>query len=97
MGHDVVDIRGTDVEGSSDEVLWIKAQREGRLFITTDKGFSKYRHERHHGLIIIRLKQPNRTIIHKRVLQAFRQFHESEWDGLLVIMQDAVQSVWRVQ
>lgn len=38
-GHDVLDIRGTEEEGSTDEVVWQLAHAQGRLLITTDKGF----------------------------------------------------------
>lgn len=95
LGHDVLDIRGTADEGMPDEVLWLKAQVESRLLITTGKGFSQNRNESHCGIIIVRLKQPKQTKIHQRVLQAINQFDESAWGGLLVVMRDVVQSVWR--
>jgi predicted nuclease of predicted toxin-antitoxin system len=41
MGHDVIDIRGTADEGMIDDALWEIIQREERLLITTDKGFTK--------------------------------------------------------
>ena len=37
LGHDVLDIRGTDEQGISDDILWEQVQREKRLLITTDK------------------------------------------------------------
>jgi predicted nuclease of predicted toxin-antitoxin system len=36
LGNDVLDIRGTDREGSDDDELWALAQSEARLLITTD-------------------------------------------------------------
>jgi predicted nuclease of predicted toxin-antitoxin system len=95
MGHDVLDIRGAEREGISDDVIWELAQREGRLLITTDKAFAQYRNESHYGVLIVRLRQPNRSKIHTRVLQAISQFGLEEWPGLLVIMRDEVQSIWR--
>jgi predicted nuclease of predicted toxin-antitoxin system len=95
MGHDVRDIRGTADEGMTDDALWETVQREGRLLITTDKGFTQHRYELHHGILIVRLKQPNRHKIHQRVMQAITQFAAKEWLGLLVVMRDVVQSVWR--
>jgi len=95
MGHDVIDIRGTVDEGMADDALWEIIQREGRLLITTDKGFTKYRGELHHGILIVRLRQPNRRKIHQRVMQAMTRFATEEWPGLLVVMRDVVQSVWR--
>jgi predicted nuclease of predicted toxin-antitoxin system len=61
MGHDVLDIRGTPDQGMDDDVLWTMAQREGRMLITTDKGFTQYRMGRHHGALIVRLRRPNAT------------------------------------
>ena len=38
---DILDIRGTPEEGMRDDRFWERAQSEGRLFITTDKGFTQ--------------------------------------------------------
>ncbi|MDZ7305275.1 MAG: DUF5615 family PIN-like protein [candidate division KSB1 bacterium] len=95
LGHDVLDIRGTPQEGMPDSNLLVMSQSEARLLITTDKGFSKHRHEPHHGIHIIRLKKPNRVKIHQRGMQAMNQFGENKWRGLLVVMQDVVQAVWK--
>ena len=63
--------------------------------ITTDKGFTQHREELHHGILIIRLRQPNRHKIHQRVMQAMAQFAAEEWLDLLVVMRDVMQSMWR--
>ena len=97
LGHDVLDIRGTPDEGIQDSELWIKCQIEGRLLISTDKGFSKRRNEPHHAILIVRLRKPNQLKIHQRIMQAVNQFSESEWQGLLVVMRDAVQTVWKLK
>ena len=95
LGHDVLDIRGTPAEGMPDQDLWLRSQGEGRLLITTDKGFLQHRRETHHGIIIVRLKKPNRAKIHQRVMHAMNQFDENEWSGLAVILRDVVQAVWK--
>jgi hypothetical protein len=56
LGHDVKDIRGT-----------VHAER--RLLITSDKGFTEYRGGAHYGILIIRLRQPNRLKIHQSVMR----------------------------
>jgi len=94
-GFDVTDIRGTLEQGISDAELWQRAQNEKRLLITTDKGFSNHREENHHGILIIRLKQPTRLKIHQRVMQAILKYSEEQWPGLMVVMRDSVQSSWR--
>ena len=96
-GHEVRDIRGTEDEGMQDEALWEMVRREERLLITTDKGFTHYRTVQHHGILVVRLRQPNRQRIHRRIMQAMAQFAEAEWPGLLVVMRDVVQSTWRSQ
>jgi len=95
MGHDVLDIRGTPDQGKLDDALWEAAQQEGRLLITTDKGFAQHRDESHFGILVVRLRQPNRHRIHERVMQAMSQFTAGEWPGMLVVMRDVVQSIWR--
>ena len=95
MGHEVSDVRGTPKEGVKDTALWELAQREERILITTDKGFTRRRTEPHHGIIIVRLRQPNLQKIHRRVMQAITQFESTEWPGLLVVMRDFAQSTWR--
>lgn len=94
-GHDVLDIRGTANQGVSDDLLWELAQKDGRLLISTDKGFAQRRGSPHSGILIIRLRQPNERKIHARVMHALGQFAADEWPGLIVVTRDAVQSVWR--
>ena len=94
-GHEVLDIRGTPQQGLFDDELWPLAQSEGRLLITTDKGFSKHRDDKHCGILIVRLRQPNEQRIHARIMSAMAQFSEAEWPGLLVVMRDVVQSIYR--
>jgi predicted nuclease of predicted toxin-antitoxin system len=64
LGYEVVDIRGTEKEGMADEDIWEMAQKIGCLLVTTDKGFANNRYEKHNGILIIRLKQPNRIKRH---------------------------------
>ncbi len=97
LGHDVLDIRGTDAQGTNDENVWRLAQSETRLLITTDKGFVNHRDVNHHGILIVRLHQPNEARIHARVMAEFRQFTEQDWPGMMVVMRDNVQSVRRAR
>ncbi len=95
LGHDVRDIRGSADQGSADVALWDIAVREGRLLITTDKGFTEYRATSHNGILIVRLRQPNRLRIHQSVMRAMERFGEGEWAGLLVVVRDATMSASR--
>lgn len=53
MGHDVRDIRGSMLEGTSDKGIWDLIQNESRMLITTDKGFMQYRSNRHKGIRLV--------------------------------------------
>ena len=95
IGHDILDIRGTVDEGMTDVDLWNKVNREGRLLITTDRGFSYFRDREHNGILIVALRQPNRIKIHERATEALRLFSPAQWPGLLVVMRDKTMSSWR--
>jgi len=92
---DTKDIRGTKDEGIGDDKIWEMAKREDRLLITTDKGFSKYRYQKHNGIVLILLKQPTLNKIHQRILTTLEEYSESEWKDRLVIVKDTVKSTWR--
>ena len=94
-GHDVLDIRGTKNEGMKNSNLWKLTQKEKRFFITTDKGFTEYRDTQHYGILIIRLRQPNRVKIHNKVLLAMEQIKEKDWNNLLIVMRDDFQSKYK--
>lgn len=96
-GHDVADIRGTEEEGLSDEAVWNKAQDDGRLLITTDKGFTQRRYEKHRGILVVLLRQPNRHKINNCIVEAMGLFSAAQWPGLLVVMRDTVMSTWRAE
>jgi len=95
QGHNVLDIRGTEDEGIADDVLWQRVQRERRVLITTDKGFAQYRDQPHHGILIVHLRKPNRIKIHQRVMQGISQFKAEKWPGMILVMRDTIQSIWR--
>jgi predicted nuclease of predicted toxin-antitoxin system len=95
LGHDVMDIRGTEHEGIIDKELWKIVQKEKRLLITTDKGFVLTRYEKHHGILIIRLKQPNRMKIHNKVMKGISLFKEENWPRMTVVIQDTFHSMWK--
>lgn len=95
LGHEVLDIRKTPRQGMADDLLWELATKERRLLITTDKGFVQHRNESHHGILVIRLRQPNEQKIHERALRAINEFAEDGWRGLTVVVRDNVRSIAR--
>lgn len=94
MGHDVLDVRDSTTKGTADEILWDLAQKEKRLVITTDMGFARHRLSSHHGILIVRLKKPNRRKIHNQILRAMNDIKPESWPQTLVIMQDRIKRVW---
>ena len=68
LGHDVRDVRGSADQGLPDAALWDIDIREARLLITSDKGFAQYRATTHNGILIVRLRQPDRPKIHQSVM-----------------------------
>ena|SRR5271157_3542278 len=95
LGHDVADVRGTSGQGAPDSDLWALALAESRVLITTDKGFTEYRSEPHHGILIVRLRQPNREKIHQAVMHVIERFPDAEWPNLLVVVRDTTMSTSR--
>jgi predicted nuclease of predicted toxin-antitoxin system len=95
LGHDVMDVRGTGQQGLPDADLWTLALAEERLLITTDKGFTDRRRDRHSGILVVRLGQPNRHKIHNAVMLAMGRFVQRQWPDLLVVMRDRTMSVSR--
>jgi predicted nuclease of predicted toxin-antitoxin system len=97
LGHRVLDVRGLAAKGAPDDVVWAMAQREQALLLTTDKGFARRRSAAHHGILVIRLRQPNRERIHLCTMQAVQRFAEGSWPGQTVVIRDRTQSVRRIR
>ena len=95
QGHDVIDVRESPQKGANDDVLWVLAQQTQAVLVTTDKGFLRRHSEPHHGVLIVRLRQPNRQRIHDRVMAAISRLTPENWRDQIVVMRDRVQSVRR--
>ncbi|MBI1354800.1 MAG: hypothetical protein GC160_10665 [Acidobacteria bacterium] len=93
LGHDVREICGSDLAGAPDRFVWDLAQREDRVLVTTDKDFAVHRDSPHSGILLVRLRQPNRALIHDRILSALRS--ELDWSGLFLAMRDRLQTEYR--
>ena len=95
LGHDVRDIRGTSDQGITDSSLWVLAIAESRALITTDKGFTEYRSVPHHGILVVRLRQPNRQKIHYCIMKVIGRFADEDWPNRLVVVRDRTMSTSR--
>ena len=97
LGHNVKDLRGTSQEGIPDTDVWQISTNEARLLITTDKGFTANRRSSHHGILVVRLRQPNRYKIHNAIMQVIARFQDTEWTNRLVVVRDTTISTSRAR
>jgi predicted nuclease of predicted toxin-antitoxin system len=91
LGHQVDTVPQEGISGAADKVVWEKAQKEERLFITQDLDFSNihlYAPGTHHGLILIRLRVPGRIALIKRLLTVFNSEDVENWKKSFVIISD---------
>ena len=62
LNHEVLDPRGTELEGAPDLKLFESARVASAIFITTDKDFYHtipFLVQDHYGIIVVALSQPN--------------------------------------
>lgn len=88
LGHDVDTIPDEGLAGAADPQVWQAAQAENRFFITQDLDFSninQYTPGAHHGLLLIRLRNPSRKAILQKVTALFQTEAVAEWHSCLVV------------
>lgn len=69
-GHTCHDPRGTDLQGADDSKLIEAAQKLAAIVLTTDRDFFhtlRFAYPDHAGVIVVALKQPNRSAIIDRL------------------------------
>jgi predicted nuclease of predicted toxin-antitoxin system len=82
LGHDVDSVIEEQLAGAEDSAVWAAAQHEQRLLVTSDLDFSdvrKFAPGTHHGLVLLRLREPSRRAIEKRVLGLFEGGEAESW------------------
>ena len=70
LGHEVFDVRGTELQGTDDNSLFELAQRKNAVLLPTDRDFYHtvpLKYSNHFGVVVIALKQPNREAILRRL------------------------------
>jgi predicted nuclease of predicted toxin-antitoxin system len=88
-GHDTDTVAEERMAGRPDAVVWQAAQQAGRLLITQDLDFSDIRRFRpgtHHGLLLVRLRDPGRTALFRRVSTIFQTENVADWHGCFVVV-----------
>jgi predicted nuclease of predicted toxin-antitoxin system len=89
--HQVIDVRGTENEGSSDKSLFEMALKHRAIFLTTDKDFYHtipQLYPKHYGVVVILLRKPNREGIMARLIWFLENFKEETISGNVFLIKD---------
>src|SRR5580693_1729440 len=84
LGHDVHTLHDERLIGHADREIWEATQKESRFLITQDLDFSDLRlfaPGSHHGILLVRLRSPNRKDLNQRIRELFQQENVGEWAG----------------
>jgi predicted nuclease of predicted toxin-antitoxin system len=88
FGHDVRTLYEEALTGHADAEVWKAAQKESRFLITQDLDFSdsrKFAPGSHHGILLIRLRSPNRRALIERIEELFQKEDVGEWARCFVV------------
>jgi predicted nuclease of predicted toxin-antitoxin system len=91
LGHDVDTVIGQKLVGRGDPAIWKGSQATKRFLITQDLDFSdvrKFAPGTHHGLLLLRLRDPGRNALLQRILTIFESEEVESWNGCLVVVTD---------
>jgi predicted nuclease of predicted toxin-antitoxin system len=88
IGHDVHTAHEEQLVGRTDSEIWAAAQHESRFLITQDMDFSDTRlfaPGTHHGLLLVRLRSPNRRDLAERIQELFQRENVGDRIGCFVV------------
>lgn len=88
LGHDTDTVPQEKLTGQDDTRVWDAAQQAARFLITQDLDFSdsrKFAPGTHHGILLIRLRDPGRLALLRMVEALFRTEAVETWLGCLVV------------
>lgn len=91
LGHDVDTVIGEKLVGRDDPAIWKGSQATKRFLITQDPDFSdvrKFAPGTHHGLLLLRLRDPGRNALLQRILTIFESEEVESWNGCFVVATD---------
>jgi predicted nuclease of predicted toxin-antitoxin system len=89
LGHDVHTAYEERLAGHPDKEIWEAAQQESRFLITQDLDFSDLRRfapGSHSGILLVRLRAPNRRNLTIRIEELFQQENVSDWASCFVVV-----------
>jgi predicted nuclease of predicted toxin-antitoxin system len=88
FGHEVRTLHEEGLTGHADAEVWEAAQKESRFLITQDLDFSdsrKFAPGSHHGILLMRLRSPNRKALIERIEEMFHKENIRAWAGCFVV------------
>lgn len=88
FGHEIHTLYEEKLSGHSDEDVWEAAQKESRFLITQDLDFSdsrKFAPGSHCGILLLRLRSPNRRALMERIKEIFEKENVGEWRACFVV------------
>ncbi len=91
MGHEVLDVRGSEREGLPDAEIFAVAQCSRAIFLTTDRDFFHtipHLHQKHAGIIVIALKQPNRHAILQKLSWILNRLKPPDFENRSIQLRD---------
>lgn len=100
LGHDVDTVPQEGIAGADDATVWRAAQADSRFLITQDLDFSdihQFAPGTHAGILLVRLRQPGRLALLRRVHQVFVTEDISTWAKCFVVLSDYKLRVVRPQ
>lgn len=88
LGHDAHTLHDESLIGRADTEIWEATQKESRFLITQDLDFSDLRQfapGSHHGILLVRLRSPDRRNLIERVGELFQEENVGEWARCFVV------------
>ena len=99
LGYQVIDIRGTELQGTDDFRLFSLAQEHAAILLTTDRDFYhtvSLKYTEHFGVIVIALRQPNRDAILSRLRWIITQDLMVDIANAVILLRGTTYRVRRV-
>lgn len=91
LGHEVDTVLQENLKGKDDPSVWKAVQEAGRFLVSQDLYFSDIRGHApgtHHGVLLIRLVDPSRENLFKKIIEVFEREDVSAWSGCNVVATD---------
>jgi predicted nuclease of predicted toxin-antitoxin system len=88
LGHGVDTVLQVNLRGKDDPSVWKASRETERFLVSQDLYFSDIRSHSpgtHHGVPLIRLTDPSREDLFKRIVEVFEREDVSTWPGCNVV------------